>query len=70
MIAKGQARRVARQDAEVAAKIIAIQEKEIEELKARLSAAYAALFVFDSAYPYVDKLTGEIVWAIGKVSNG
>lgn len=68
MIAKGQARRVARQDANTAAKIITIQEKEIEELKAQLKAAYAVVYVLSQGvWPYVDKLTGEVVWAIGKV---
>lgn len=58
------ARRVARSDAEAAAKIIAVQEAQIEALKAE-TAAYAAVLVgvceLYGLWDYVDPATGEVV---------
>lgn len=81
-ISKGKARKVAREDAAAAAKIIHIQELQIAalehevkekgliitDLQTRLliaeARAAAAKALFDSAYDYVDKLTGQIVRAV------
>ena len=57
-------RRVARSDAEAAAKLIAVQEAQIEALKAE-TAAYAAVLVgvceLYGLWDYVDPATGEVV---------
>ena len=57
------ARRVARSDAEAAAKLIAVQEAQIEALKAE-TAAYAAVLVgvceLYGLWDYVDPTTGEV----------
>ena len=55
---------MARSDAEAAAKIIAVQEAQIEALKAE-TAAYAAVLVgvceLYGLWDYVDPATGEVV---------
>lgn len=57
------ARRVARQDAEAAAKLIAVQEAQIEALKVE-AAAYAAVLVgvceLYGLWDSVDPVTGEV----------
>lgn len=77
-ISKSKARKVAREDAAAAAKIIHVQElhiaaleQEIQakswiitDLTAKLAAAEALLIVLNSTYDYVDGRTGEIVRAV------
>ena len=77
-ISKGQARKVARQDAEAAAKIMHVQELQIaalqqqardkdaliDDLNTKLAAAEALLIVLAHTYDYVDGCTGEIVRAV------
>lgn len=77
-ISKGRARKVAREDAAAAAKIIHVQELQIvaleqrvrdkdemiADLNAKLAAADALLIVLASTYDYVDGCTGEIVRAV------
>lgn len=57
------ARRAARQDAEAAAKLIAVQEAQIEALKVE-AAAYAAVLVgvceLYGLWDFVDPVTGEV----------
>lgn len=77
-IGKGRARKVARGDAEAAAKIIHVQElhtaaleqelqaksQMITDLAAKLAAAEALLIVLNNTYDYVDGCTGEIIRAV------
>ncbi len=57
------ARRAARSDAEAAAKLIAVQEAQIEALKVE-AAAYAAVLVgvceLYGLWDFVDPVTGEV----------
>lgn len=70
MIAKSKARTIARQNAETAAKIIGIQEREIDQLKADVRARDAVILALvEGVYDYVDRGTGEVVLAIGKTGK-
>jgi hypothetical protein len=83
-ISKDRARKVAREDAAAAAKIIHVQELQvaaleqelqakswiITDLNAKLAAAEALLIVFNSTYDYVDGCTGEIVRAVWQHGSG
>lgn len=78
MISKGKARKVAREDADAAAKIIHVQELQIAalenevrekglvitDLAAKLTAAEALLIILANTYDYIDGCTGEIVRAV------
>ncbi len=62
-ITRQRARRAARSDAEAAAKLIAVQEAQIEALKVE-AAAYAAVLLgvceLYGLWDYVDPVTGEV----------
>ena len=69
MIPKTKARTIARQNAETAAKIISIQEREIDQLKNEVRARDAVILALvEGVYDYVDRGTGEVILAIGKKS--
>lgn len=69
MIPKTKARTIARQNAETAAKIISIQEREIDQLKNEVRARDAVILALTGGvYDYVDRGTGEVILAIGKKS--
>lgn len=61
-ITKARARRVARQSAADAAKLIAVQEKQISALKAEIEMLDMILLALmpGVAYDYIDPATGEV----------
>lgn len=83
-ISKGKARKVAREDAAAAAKLLHVQELQISaleqqgrdkdwiitDLAAKLAAADALLIVLANTYDYVDGCTGEIVRAVWQYGDG
>ncbi len=61
----GQARKLARENADAAAKLIRVLEAENSDLRDSLAAAHSFIFAMTSCYDYVDKGTGEIILAVG-----